>query len=70
MTDTQTIRVMELWREVIDMAIKDEDYDALAAMPTDLFMLLGMDDPYASQDELEGHVLAAGCSQAEAYLYD
>ena len=68
--EQQNHAVIELWKAVIEMALKDGDYDALAAMPTDLFIALGMQDPYANQDELEGHTLAEGCYRAEPVIYD
>lgn len=70
MTDIQTTRVIELWKAVIEQGLKDGDYEALAALPVDLFMALGMNDPYATEDELEGHVMAPGCSRSEAIIYD
>ena len=60
---TQENAVMELWREVIAMAIKDEDYSALAAMPVDLFIMLGMKEPAVSWEVENGYLLAEGCSR-------
>lgn len=62
--EQQNHAVIELWKAVIEQAIKDEDYNAMAALPVDLFILLGIQDPFASQDELDGKVKAQGCSRA------
>ena len=62
--NTQHHALMELWREVIAMAIRDEDYDALRAMPVDLFILLGMHEPAVSMEVENGYLLADGCKRS------
>ena len=70
MTHNQTSAVIELWKAVIDQALKDGDYEALAALPTDLYMALGMAENELSYDEESGHIMASGCYRSEAAYYD
>lgn len=64
--------MLEFWEDLIDLAMRRNDIEALRNIPTDIYMLLGVDfrgfmgEP--SEWEEYGMVLADGCSRADPHI--